>query len=73
MSLFNKIVCCKCGAGFSRRTWREDGVMGCSVNSRKTHYACKPCRDAGFDLIKHAAGINGACTPLTIDLRKEAK
>ena len=56
-----KVTCCGCGAQFSTRSWVDDGVMGMTVNGGRKHYACKPCRDAGFDLMKHACMLAGLC------------
>jgi hypothetical protein len=56
-----KVMCCKCWTLFSTARWREEGVLGCSVNNGKKHYACKPCRDAGFDVLKHAVILTGLC------------
>lgn len=56
-----KIVCCGCGTLFSYGKWMDAGVLRASVNGGKNHYACKPCRDGGFDILKHAAMLTGLC------------
>lgn len=55
------VHCCKCGQTFPTKKWAAAGVLMCRVNEGKKHYACKPCRDAGFDVIKHAAMLTGPC------------
>jgi len=47
--------CCNCGieVGSGRHGWKN-GALAAGVNGGKTHYSCEPCRNGGFDIMKHA-------------------